>query len=290
VSNGHFLRLVSLGVALGSLASANVFTFSFTSPSESGSGSLTATPNGDGSETVTAISGTLARTYALSNLLPPGTAFGTPSFTTDNLIFPGAPAVLSAAGGLVFQNEPLGNVALYANTPGNYVQLDHDYVQFFFTNLQFTLTGPDSSHPGASDFSFSYSTTGGVLSASGTLWATPNGDGSWTAMGLSGAETIVWPITGLIPAGTYLDNDNLIFPGGSQVVDVPGGLAFTTFGTQELLTAGGAIGPYDDISTPSFIDYKVSSINLTAVTPEPSTFLLVAGGFGMIYRRKSRRR
>ncbi len=93
------MRIGLLSVALSSLlllpaiAKADTFTFSSTgSDAFSGTGLLTATNNGDGSFTVTGISGT-----GITGLIAPG------DFFNDNLLFPDA-ARLVDVNGLGFYN------------------------------------------------------------------------------------------------------------------------------------------------------------------------------------------
>jgi hypothetical protein len=61
----------------------------------------------------------------------------------------------------------------------------------------------------------------GGFSGSGTLTASSNGDGTYTIVGITGTG-----VTGLIAAGGFNSNDNLLFPGTSNFFDT-NGFSFT---------------------------------------------------------------
>ncbi|HEX4155931.1 MAG TPA: PEP-CTERM sorting domain-containing protein [Acidobacteriaceae bacterium] len=63
--------------------------------------------------------------------------------------------------------------------------------------------------------------SGGGFSGSGTLYATSNGDGSYTITGIAGTG-----VTGLLGPGQFNGNDNQLFPDATPVLDA-NGLGFT---------------------------------------------------------------
>jgi hypothetical protein len=145
----------------------------------------------------------------------------------------------------------------------------------------------------ATEFDWSYSgDNGGAVSASGVLFATPDGGGEYTVTSISGTRNGV-SISGL---ATYAGDDNLVYT-TTPHVDYPG-LAYS-------VTGGAVFNVYYDTSTAD--DYAcgavgyceigpgvagttglgppvdsigaMSSFTLTAV-PELSTWAMMGVGFG----------
>ena len=130
----------------------------------------------------------------------------------------------------------------------------------------------------ADSFNFSAGALGS--SVSGVLTATSNTDGSFTVTGIMGTG-----IMGLIEAGDpFFGNDNLLFPGNERFLDVNGLAYRQTIGGQlysvNLYSApsGFQVLALDSNSNITFDTATFTVSSVTAVTPEPSSLLLLATG------------
>ena len=126
---------------------------------------------------------------------------------------------------------------------------------------------------------FNFSSSGTGVNFSGTLSASKNTDGSYTIQGVTG-NGIAGPIS-----SPFFPSDNLLLVGGPRLLDVLG------FGFTDVI--GGvnyAVNLYSDNSPSGFSYYAdlydptgnlttESVVSFTAaVTPEPSTWLLLGTG------------
>jgi hypothetical protein len=147
----------------------------------------------------------------------------------------------------------------------------------------------------ADTFQFSYS--GGGVSASGLLNATPIGGGVYQVTSISGTRN-GQPITGLVPCSpippaTYcigfgFGYDNLLFPASTVQLDIQA-LLFTVQGVPNPVNlygiADSPFPPYVDLTwelAPDGIHRLYTGIpvdlSITRVTPEPSAVLLFGSG------------
>jgi hypothetical protein len=149
-------------------------------------------------------------------------------------------------------------------------------------------TSPVVAHAGT--FSFSAIGSGGGFSGSGELTASPNGDGSYTITGITGSEVV-----NLIDQDAFFSNDNLLFPAGMRLLDV-NGFAFTDVlgGLSYSVNIFSTVSGYEAITLDSDGDFTDTPVAFTlsggsAVTPEPSSVLLLGsglGGFASLLRRR----
>jgi hypothetical protein len=145
----------------------------------------------------------------------------------------------------------------------------------------------------ADGFDFQYLSNDGASSASGYLWATANGGGSFTAVSSSGAvyqnsnlSLINDPMSLVFnPGGTGVTTsplgdfnyDNQLFPAQADLLIDSWGLLFSMPGVEiNLFGNGGAVyQDYVGVSPPATFTYSsLGTFTLTAV-PEPGSILLM---------------
>lgn len=142
----------------------------------------------------------------------------------------------------------------------------------------------------ASTYDFSASTVDGSFSGSGVLTASANGNGSYTVEGISGPG-----VTGLLDAGMFQGNDNLIFPGEPLLVDSHGFAFGDTMGdTSYVVDLYDSASGYEVslVDSDGFsqmqpitfgptateqVQFRLTEVKGTA-TPEPSSWVLLGTG------------
>ena len=147
-----------------------------------------------------------------------------------------------------------------------------------------------SLHASAIVFSFT-DTDNAVFTASGTLTATDNGDGTFTVVSgdgfFNGDPITLIPGSGTSPSGLFIYN-NLIYPGGNPLLDVNGLLFRDDVTSAEINVWGNGPFPASYYSTYTGLDgsYPLADTNsvfaLSATVPESSTSLLLVTGLGLI--------
>ncbi|MBY0583571.1 MAG: PEPxxWA-CTERM sorting domain-containing protein [Sphingomonas sp.] len=149
----------------------------------------------------------------------------------------------------------------------------------------------------ATTFVYSFSADNGAAGAFGTLEATDNGNGSFTATSgtITTFGTIAMGSGTLIPNpnapapsttptmnGFFIIYDDLLFPGQNPLVNI-NGLAFNINGTNiNIYSPNGpsSYAVFDNGSTA--VTPGNFSLSQVAAVPEPATWAMMIVGFGMI--------
>lgn len=166
--------------------------------------------------------------------------------------------------------------------------------------------GPGAARADVFDFQYG----GGYIEGGVSITALPTGvAGEYLATAVSGdfevgnyGSPVDYRVTGLLAAGAYQGNDNLVFyPGPSGAFDAAGVswvLDNGTFQNVSTYVYGGAVGydlttnfvnPYFGVNYGGTLDLVWFSREETAATPEPGTMRLVGTGLlgvmGVVRRR-----
>lgn len=145
---------------------------------------------------------------------------------------------------------------------------------------------PLASH--ADTFDFTATGNGAGFSGSGTFTTTKQTDNSYLITDITGSGSGGLEITGLIKAGNYRDNDNLLFPTSNILLDNDG-FSFkaiqgnTTFRVNIRYDGTGYVGRLRD--SDGFVQDFDVNFNVSpevAATPEPSSLLLLGTGIAAI--------
>lgn len=152
-----------------------------------------------------------------------------------------------------------------------------------------------SASASAASFLFTFSGDGGANGASGTLEATDNGNGSFTAT--SGTITAFGPVASgsgalianpngtavtVSPAG-YFSYDDQLLP-GQDPLTTNGGLLFNIGGFEINIYSNGPEKLYTIYSSSGANAdgaFALSQVS-TAAVPEPATWVMMLAGFGMV--------
>jgi hypothetical protein len=137
------------------------------------------------------------------------------------------------------------------------------------------LAIPAAAH--ADTFDFTATGSGGGFSGNGSFIASSNGNGSFTINNISGTG-----ITGLVAPGMFDNNDNLLFPSSTSLVDSKG-FAFTdtqgnTSFTVDIFSGPGGYSAnfLDSDGVRATLPVTFQLTNTT--TPEPSSLVLLGTG------------
>ncbi len=127
-------------------------------------------------------------------------------------------------------------------------------------------------------FNFNAQGNGGGFNGSGTLTANANGDGSYTVVDITGPG-----VTGLLAPGQFESNDNQLFPGQAALLD-SSGISFTDV----MDDTSYDVNIFFDSSTMDYFtvlqdsdgnsQILTTTFDVSAVTPEPSSFALLGTG------------
>ncbi len=143
----------------------------------------------------------------------------------------------------------------------------------------------------ADAINFDYSGAG--VAASGTLFGTSNGNGTWTVSGIAGTYNGI-AIAGIVPLGTdpsYIYNNLLYYPADPLFVD-NGGILFSVPGVGDVNLYFDPSFGYGNITgdlSRGFVTTPVA-VDFSASAPEPGTLALLGTGIlGVlgIYRRRT---
>jgi hypothetical protein len=178
------------------------------------------------------------------------------------------------------------------------------HVQAGLTSNMPSVGGSTASLPPGADPLFDFSFSGGGINGSGTLDATANGDGTFTAF--SGTATVTGAPNGestltlyanpsspgevLSPSG-YFIYDSQLLPGQNPLI-TNGGLLFTSSGYEVNIFSNGpgSYTYYDNSGYNIPVSFSLSEAISSQSVPEPST-LILAGiaclmGLGFAWRRR----
>lgn len=137
-------------------------------------------------------------------------------------------------------------------------------------------------------FTFNAQGSAGGFSASGTLTANDNGDGSYTVVGITGPG-----VTGLIGPGQFQFNDNLLFPGQASMLDSHG-LSFNDVmgdtSYQVNISYFDGAGYFTTlVDSDNNSQLLTTDFSTSSVTPEPCSIALLGTGVlglaGVLRRR-----
>jgi hypothetical protein len=131
----------------------------------------------------------------------------------------------------------------------------------------------------ADTFNFTVNGSAGGFSGSGVLTTTIDGSGNYLITGISGTG-----VTGIIAPGDFNNNDNLLFPSSSPLLDSQGFSFSATEGPDQfevnIFNDGTGYLAFfrdeDAFTTTLPVSFDVSSSS--SPVPEPSTFLLIGTG------------